>query len=87
MAITPEVGYSESGEVNPAANAVAVTPADVDLDKRTRAVYVGVAGDLNVIMSGGQTVTFVGVLGGSVLPIRVDQIKAATTAASIIALF
>lgn len=48
----------------------------------TKAVYVGGAGDLNVVMQGGQTVLFVGVLAGSILPISVSQVKNASTSAS-----
>jgi len=79
--------YSTSGVSNPAGEALEITPADIDLATFTRGVYIGVAGDLKVTMAGGDVVTFVGVVAGSVLPIRCSQIMAATTASSIVALY
>ena len=70
----------------PAYGAFAVTPADSDLAKPARAVYVGGAGDVAVIMASGDEVTFSGCLAGTILPIQVIQIKAATTATNILAL-
>ena len=87
MAIA-EGDFATSGETNPGANASAVTPADSDLPQRTRAIYVGVAGDLAVKMAGNeQVVTFPNVQAGSMLPLRVTQIRVATTATSIIAVW
>lgn len=73
----------------PAEGALAVTPSDsTDLSFVTRALYVGAGGNLNVDMAEGNTVLFVGVLSGTVLPIRVRRVRAAsTTAASIVALY
>ena len=67
----------------------AVTPSDtVDLIYTTRGVYVGTAGNLEVIAADGTTVVFTGVPAGSVLPICVNRIKAGnTTASTILALF
>jgi hypothetical protein len=58
----------------------------------TRAVYVGVAGNIAVTMLGynnsNTALTFVGVPAGTFLPIRVIQIKrTGTTANSILGLF
>jgi len=78
-----------SGLTDPAVAAVAVTPSDsADLTQTTRSLYIGVAGDVAVYMTGATTsVTFVGVPIG-VLPIRVDRILATgTTANSIVALW
>ena len=51
------------------------------------ALYVGGAGDVAVIMKGGTTVTFVGVLAGTVLPIGITRVNATNTdATSIVAL-
>lgn len=74
---------------SPAKNAVAVTPDDsTDLAVVSRGLYIGVGGDVAVIMAGGQTVTFAGVSGGSILPIRAIRIKATgTTATSILSLY
>jgi len=73
---------------HPSADATEITPADVDLPFKTRGIYVGVSGDLAVVMADSKnTVTFVGVAAGSVLPLMVTQIKAATTATGVIALY
>ncbi len=79
---------SASRLTNPAAEAEAITPADTDLDQYTRALYVGTAGDVVVVMGGNDaTITFTGVLAGSILPIRVSQVTSATTASDIVALY
>ena len=70
----------------PAHGAVAVTKSDVTVIPPTRALYVGTAGDLTVRMVDGQTVTFIGVTAG-IIPIQVDQVRAATTASNILALY
>ena len=56
-------------------------------------LYVGTAGDLNVIIAGtlggGQTfspVTFKNVPAGSILPVIVDYVTTGTTAADLVAL-
>lgn len=74
---------------SPVWDAATVTPADSDLGRTpTRAVYVGGAGTLAVQMAGGTTVVFTGVAAGTVLPIRVDQIRStSTTATAILALY
>jgi len=66
-----------------ATNATAVTPSDsVDLDFVTKGVYVGVVGNISVIMLGGQTTTFNAVPAGTLLPIRVTRIRASSTTAT-----
>jgi hypothetical protein len=50
-------------------------------------LYIGTAGDLEVVTAGGQTVTFVGIVGGSFLPVQVLKVTASTTASDIIALW
>jgi len=68
-------------------SAFAVTPSDSTVIPTTRALYVGVGGDIVVTMSDDQNiVTFVAVPGGSILPVQVTQVRAATTATSIVAL-
>jgi hypothetical protein len=74
-----------SGLDSPASKAVAVVE-DVALTNTSRALYVGVAGDLVVTMAGGGDATFKNVAAGSFLPIRVTMVKAATTATDILAL-
>jgi hypothetical protein len=53
----------------------------------TRALYVGVGGDIAVTMADGQVVTFVGVPTGIILPIQVSKVMLATTATSLLALY
>ncbi len=68
--------------------ALAVTPSDTATIRHTRGVYVGVTGDLAVTMLEGNSVTFVAVPAGALLPIRVSQVLATgTTATSIVAIF
>ena len=72
----------------PAYGAVAITPSDtVDLTKPCRALYIGSAGDLKVIMQDDTTVTFASVAVG-IWPFAVKRIYATlTTASSIIGLY
>jgi hypothetical protein len=73
----------------PSAQAAVVTPDnDNDLTYVTRGLFVGGAGNIAVVMLGGQAVTFTGVVAGSVLPIRVTRVKfTGTTATNINALW
>ena len=77
-----------SADADPAVGAV-VPVADADINPRTvRAVYVGGAGNLAVITSRGETVTFINVQDGTLLPIRIRQVlSSGTTATSILALY
>jgi hypothetical protein len=72
-----------------ASNAIAVTPNDdTDLTHVTRELYIGGAGDLEVIMEGGNTVIFPGVPAGARLALRVSRVKDAnTTATNIVAIW
>lgn len=73
----------------PARRGFAITPSDtVDLTAETRAIYVGAAGDLGLILSSGDEIGLVGVAGGTVLPVRVRRVKATgTTAANLVGLY
>jgi len=74
-------GYS-SGLSAPAAHGFAITPHDSnDLSEVTRAVYVGTAGDLALVLASGAAVSFANVAGGTLLPVRAKQIKATGTSA------
>lgn len=85
--MTDKFRNRETSLESPARRAEAVTPNDAaDLPNFTRALYVGVAGDVRVTTVGGDTVTLVGASG--VLPVCVARVYAAgTTAASIVALW
>ena len=76
---------THGGVGQPATYAVAVTPDDNnDLAYVSRAIYVGGAGNLEVVMLDGQTVVFSGVTAGTVLPIRVTRVKSGSTTATLI---
>ena len=68
---------------SPPEDAAAITPSDAGsgLSHVTRALYVGVAGDLALLMQGGATVVLRGVPSGSFLPLRVRQVLASGTTA------
>jgi hypothetical protein len=84
-----------STDVAAAYKAVAVTPTDDTTIPTTRALYVGAAGNVVVKMAdvddpteAGNTVTFSGVLAGTVLPIQVRCVNStSTTATDIVALY
>jgi hypothetical protein len=66
---------------------VAITKSDDTVLVGVRALYVGGAGDVAVRAPGSSTtITFVGVPAGTVLPIVVGKVMAATTATSIVGL-
>lgn len=74
---------------SPADEAESVTPSDGMTMEETRALYVGVGGNVTVVMAGPEanTVTFIGVPTGAVLPVSVTSVRAtSTTASSIVAL-
>jgi len=73
-----------------AGSAVAVSPSnDTPLTQVTRGLYVGGAGTVRVTLDrDSSSVDFVGVVAGSVLPIRVKQVHATgTDATNIVALY
>lgn len=47
----------------------------------TRAIYVGVAGDLTATFASGETVTFQNVAAGTILPIRISHVLTTGTTA------
>jgi len=66
----------------------AVTKSDTTVIPECRALWVGGAGDVAVVFAdGGSAVTLSGVAAGSLLPIRVTKVMAATTATLIVALY
>lgn len=75
-------------ESDPAFEAFAITPHDTNyLPQVTRAIYVGVTGDVVIKCREGAAVTFVGVPAGMILPVKAEQVKATgTTADSLVGL-
>jgi len=67
----------------PAAHGFAVTPNDsTTLSETTRALYVGSAGAVTVLMASGASVTFTGIPAGTMLPVRVTKVMASGTSAT-----
>lgn len=65
----------------------AVTPSNTVGFSECRSLYVGTGGDVSAVCA-GSTVVFVGVQGGSVLPVQVTRVNATgTTASNIVALY
>jgi hypothetical protein len=78
--------YRSADSTCPAHGAFPVTPSDATVIQVTRALYVGVSGNINVRMADGQTVLFSNVPVG-IFPIQVDMVLAtSTTATTIVAL-
>ena len=83
MAASDTFASSSSGLMAPADNAVAITPDDAnDLATMSRGIYIGGAGNLAVVMKGGQAVTFQNLAAGAVLSVRVARIKSTGTTAT-----
>ena len=82
--------FADRGPVldSPAFSAVAVTPHDSNnLSNTTRALWVGVSGDISVEMkSSGSAIVFKNVQG--LIPLRVTRVNnTATTATDIVAIW
>lgn len=81
----PDVTRGGFERQDPAVYAAAITPHDTnDLAYDIRAIYVGGAGDIALITTGGSAVTLSAVPAGSILPIRASRIKATGTTATLI---
>lgn len=65
-------------------NFAPVTPANTNLSSVTRAIYVGTAGNINVIpsASGASAVILTNINAGSLLPISVVRVSNTDTTAS-----
>ena len=82
MAVTIE-DRSGDGSGEPAKGGFVVSPNDTTVfTEMPRALYVGGAGTLTVVMHDGTTLRFEGVTAGSFLPIRVRQVKSTGTSAT-----
>jgi hypothetical protein len=86
----PTAAYLSADSTVSAHRATVVTASDTTVFVQpTRALYIGGAGNITVDMAdGGPPIPFVGVQGGTILPIQVTRIYATgTTATSIVALY
>ena len=73
---------SSQRRIEPVDNAFEITPADAtDLEKTTRGLLVGVSGNVDVTMAGGQRVT-IGLAAGVIHPLAVTIVWAAGTTAT-----
>lgn len=79
--------YRNANATVSAHGAVAVTPSDSTELPVTRALFVGTAGDVAVVMADGQTATFVNIANATVLPVQVQKVLVATSASNILALY
>lgn len=79
---------SRSTDISNAYAAAAVTASDATIIPKTRALWVGVTGNVAVRMAGdGSLVTFTAVPVG-VLPVQVDKVlSTGTTATTMLALY
>lgn len=77
-----------AGLESPAMHGFAITPNDsAELVEATRALYVGVAGNIAVTLVSGAELDFANVPSGTLLPVRARAVKATgTTAASLLGL-
>jgi hypothetical protein len=81
-------GGAPSALQDPLTRGVAVSVSDTEMTYACRAIFVGGAGNLSLLlMDGTTTLVISGVLAGTLLPIRARAIKAATTATNIVALW
>ena len=90
MTVPPQVPFKSADETASAVDAQLVTPSNSALlpQGACLALYVGNSGNVTLITAMGTNVTFVGVLAGSILPIRTDQVMlTGTTATAILALY
>lgn len=74
-----------SGLIDPADGAFVVVPSNTaNLTDSARSLWVGGAGTLKVDMLNGNTVTFSGILAGTLLPIQVKRVYSTGTSATLI---
>lgn len=80
-------GYAGSLD-DPASLCRPITPSDsLPLPEMSRAIYVGAAGAVRLVDATGNIVTFEGLVGGSILPVRASQVlSTGTTATALVAM-
>ena len=72
---------------DPGYGAAAVTPSDT-AEVDARALFIGGAGNVKIKTPRGDTVTFTGVVAGSILPVNAKIVYSAdTTATNIVAIY
>jgi hypothetical protein len=68
----------------PATHAVVLTKSDSTVFPATRGLYVGGAGNLNVVMKDGATCLFTAVPVGTTLDISIEQLLDTSTTATLV---
>ena len=87
MSTSTPATHTGAAATAPAGYGVAVTPSDSVVIPMTRALYVGVGGNIRVTDI-NDNVTYANVPSGSILPVQVSRVFAtSTTASSIVALY
>lgn len=83
--MTDSFASRASGLGAPARGGFAVTPSDsLDLQRETRAIYVGGSGDLSLLMADGSAIVLSGLVGGTIVPVRAVRVKATNTTATLL---
>lgn len=87
--MTDEFEHHTPSLTSPVSAAIAISPSDTeDLSHVTRALFVGVGGELVVTMLSGDTATLSNVQPGVMYPLRVTRVHATgTTAAAVLGLY
>lgn len=77
------------GITAPVRRGFAITANDgADLAAETRAIYVGGAGSVRLVLASGDEVSFAGLAAGMLLPVRASRVKATgTTATQLLGLY
>ena len=78
----PDFKNFSSDPTSPAVDYYAITPADSDLVRPVRALYVGVSGNITVTNPKGGSVLFSNVPAGSILPVSAIRVSATGTTAT-----
>ena len=72
-----------TGLESPGKNGAAIAPSDsVDLPNVTRAIYVGVTGNLRVALVSGDIITLSNVQAGAIYPLRIARVFVTGTTAT-----
>jgi hypothetical protein len=89
MSIDVFVGYGRGNLDSPATGAISISPNDSsDLSYLVRAIYVGGDGNITLVTTDNQTVTFIGLVAGTILPVRAKRVNSTdTTATNLIGLY